>query len=153
MPRLREEAVKEIQEKVSFVDKIKGLFKKKPKVYNTNTVEQNIDFFLRAAMGGKLEECIKIFDTTEENIINGRSESGWTALCNASEKGHFEIVKWLVANGARLDGKTNLGETSLMHACMSGKMDVLLFLIAEGADVKIKNIDYKTVVEIAAALR
>jgi ankyrin repeat protein len=104
-------------------------------------------------MGGKLEECMKLFEESEDNIINGRSESGWTALCNASEKGHFAIVKWLVANGAKLNGKTNLGETSLMHACMSGKMDVLLFLIAEGADVKIKNIDYKNLVELATTLR
>jgi ankyrin repeat protein len=74
--------------------------------------------------------------------VNAKTKRGDTALMMASEKGHLEIVKWLIANNADVnakDNKDNVGETALILASEKGHLEIVKLLIANNADVNAKS--------------
>lgn len=54
-------------------------------------------------------------------------------LVEASENGHFEIVKYLIKCGANPNGY--IRTSSLFYACEHGYLDIVKYLIQNGADV------------------
>ena len=46
--------------------------------------------------------------------INIPDDCGWTALMGASMEGHWDIVKYLINEGADVDAKNNYGWTALI---------------------------------------
>ena len=70
--------------------------------------------------------------------VNAKNDGGWTALMWASDKGHFEIVKYLV-KGADINAKQNNGFTALMLASQSGHFEIVKFLVENGANVNARN--------------
>jgi cytohesin len=69
---------------------------------------------------------------------NATNATLWTALHQASQKGHSDCVKVLLENGALVDCKDRVGRTSLMLAAPSSDMIVRLLLKA-GADHSCKT--------------
>lgn len=63
----------------------------------------------------------------------------WTPLTKASEKGHFNIVQYLVENGAEIDKENGYGWTPLMCASMNGFLDIVKYLVDKGANIEIKT--------------
>ena len=63
----------------------------------------------------------------------------WTPLTKASEKGHSDIVEYLVENGAKINEENSYGWTALMCASMNGRLDIVEYLVENGADVNIIN--------------
>ena len=61
------------------------------------------------------------------------ADSGLTALIDAAELGHTEIVKMLIAAGAEMEMKDNLGWTALMKAALYGNGKIVQILLAAGA--------------------
>jgi ankyrin repeat protein len=57
----------------------------------------------------------------------------------ASENGHLETVKLLIANKADVNAKNNDGWTALMSASRNGHLEIVKLLIANKADVNAKN--------------
>ena len=51
------------------------------------------------------------------------------------EKGHVDVVKELIAEGAGIDSVDNSGWTALMRASASGNIDTVRALIAEGQQI------------------
>ena len=69
---------------------------------------------------------------------NHKNEPGSNALCCASEKGHQDVVKILLASYPKLElnGVNNYGATSLFRACEEGFVEVVELLINfNGIDV------------------
>ena len=64
---------------------------------------------------------------------------GWTPMHYACTKGQFEVVKFLVANGALVDSTSLNGTTPLMMAVQSGNEELIRFLLDQGADISIRN--------------
>ncbi len=62
-------------------------------------------------------------------------------LLEASFWGHFEIVKFLVENGANINYKNYYGNSALMCASENNELEIIHFLLENGADINIKN-DY-----------
>ena len=74
--------------------------------------------------------------------------SGLEPIHNAASFGHVEVVQLLLRYKANINAKDNWCWTPLHEACLKGKLDVILVLIQNGADLKIKNLDGKTPLEI-----
>lgn len=69
--------------------------------------------------------------------VNFESErQGWTALMDASEKGHLNIVKYLVEeHNADMNAQSSTGMTPLMYAAKNGHVEVIRYFNSLGVDV------------------
>ena len=74
---------------------------------------------------------------------------GWTPLHYACTKGHLEVAQFLVSNGAIVDSLSPGYTTPLMMAVQSGNEELVGFLLAKGADLKLKNSQGLTAIDIA----
>lgn len=83
--------------------------------------------------------------------INARNNDGVTALAYASDRGHTDIVKKLLANNADANVRSNIGSTPLMNAAYTGHVKIVNLLIASGADVNAKSVNGTTALMNAAA--
>ena len=63
-----------------------------------------------------------------------KGEYGLTALVNASANGHFEIVKYLLQNGADVNATCKYKETTLKVASKKGHLEIVKYLVENGAD-------------------
>ncbi|XP_061045674.1 ankyrin repeat and KH domain-containing protein 1 isoform X9 [Eubalaena glacialis] len=59
-----------------------------------------------------------------------------TPLMEASQEGHLELVKYLLAAGANVHATTATGDTALTYACENGHTDVADVLLQAGADLE-----------------
>ena len=67
---------------------------------------------------------------------NGKDIDQWTPLHMAAIKGHFEIAKLLIQNGADIDAKSEYHkETPLHFAVLYGYSKIAELLLQNGADV------------------
>ena len=83
----------------------------------------------------KVKECLA-------NGVSANVGNGW-ALRNASQNGYFEIVKYLVENGANVKNSS-----ALRGASEYGHLEIVKYLVENGADVNV-NDDGKTAIELA----
>ena len=59
-----------------------------------------------------------------------------TPLCIAAQRGHLEVVRFLVEAGANKDqGRTDTGATPLFTAAQNGHLEVVQFLVESGANM------------------
>lgn len=64
---------------------------------------------------------------------------GWTPLIYAATGGHDDMVRYLLAEGAKIDAVSPNGTTALMIAVREEKFSTAELLIARGANVNIRN--------------
>lgn len=74
---------------------------------------------------------------------------GWTPLHYACAKGHFEVAQYLIANGAIIDSLSPGNTTPLMMAVQSGNEALVKLLLDKGADLRLKNTNGLTAIDIA----
>lgn len=77
---------------------------------------------------------------------------GWTPLHYAAASGDNDIVRLLLAHGARIDAESPPASgryTPLMMAAREGHEDTALLLLGQGADPRLKNSEGLTAAEIA----
>ena len=69
-----------------------------------------------AALGGHLD-CIKLLLSSNSGIkIDYPGKNRMTPLMMAAKQGHFEIVKYLVENGAKIKQKDKFSKNALIYA-------------------------------------
>ena len=77
---------------------------------------------------------------------------GETALINAAQKGHSEVIKLLLAAGADPDLQTKTeGRTALMAAARNGEEEAVQVLLNAGANPDLQNKNGETAFRIATA--
>ena len=74
---------------------------------------------------------------------------GWTPLHYACAKGNLDVAKFLVANGALVNSNALNGTTPLMMAVQSGNEDLMRFLLENGADIRLRNAQGFSAIDIA----
>ena len=72
------------------------------------------------------------------NAVNTDNE---TSLHLAAQKGHVDVAKVLVENGADVNAIDGFGQTTLHLAAFYGHVDVAKVLVENGADVNAVNTD------------
>lgn len=96
----------------------------------------------RAANRGDLARVKQLVET-ENADVNSKAPDGWTPLHYAAQKGHLDIVKYLIQKGAHVDAKEQMqgGWTPLLTAANNfsqipnGNFDVIKYLVENQADV------------------
>ena len=73
--------------------------------------------------------------------VSKADSNGDTPLMVASDKGHADIARALLAAGADVNAATNGGSTALMWASFCGLVEILRDLLAAGADKHVMDID------------
>lgn len=92
-----------------------------------------------AASRGDLREVVRLLD--QEGVdVNGFSNCR-TALINAADHGHPQIVATLIGRGADVNAQDEKDHwTALMMAARGGRADIVKVLLNAGARVDITNI-------------
>ena len=87
--------------------------------------------------------------------VNAKSKNncGYTPLHMACERGHEQIVRLLIANGAKVNVKSMRGWTPLHWSCYEGYEPIKSILISYGADVKWKDLFEKYKEELMTIAR
>ena len=87
----------------------------------------------------------------EGGDVNWVGANGLTALHYSAMNGHLEVMKLLIASGARLDAPTNdeYGVTALHMAARTGYLLIVSALVEAGADIHIKEKKGRTALDIA----
>ena len=69
-----------------------------------------------------------------------------TPFSMACEKGHLEIVRFLLSEGINIDqaAEDEHGDTPLYRACVHNRLEVVQFLVNKGADTNKASRDGKT---------
>ncbi len=98
------------------------------------------DMFVDAAKGGTLYIMQDLM--TNHNVsldVDHKSTPGLTALHLASRKGHYDIIQWLLHEGADIEKEDDKGRTALYHSVKGGEVEALRLLIKNGAHLNTKT--------------
>ena len=125
------------------------------RIYIKNTKNTSLDFispkglnpFVHAANVNNIQ-IIKLFLTKTNVDINIEDQMGNTALIKAAEKGHVEIVDYLLNNGADIDYQNKDGMTAAMKSAERNHFYVLKILIENNADIERTDFTGRTLEEI-----
>jgi ankyrin repeat protein len=90
------------------------------------------------SMDGKVHE---LENELRNNIqgINDKADLDYSPLAIAAARGHKDVVKLLLANGAITNTQDQKGNTPLHYASENNSLEIAELLLAHGADLNIQN--------------
>ena len=103
---------------------------------------------ISAVLAEDIVECRRLIDTGEANVNGDRSQSGWTALHEASIRGYLEISELLTLSGADVNIRNSNGNTALHYAY--SYLKIVQLLLCQGADISFKNNSGYTALDLAS---
>ncbi len=77
------------------------------------------------------------------------NKTGWAPLHYACATGKLEVAEFLVANGAKINALSPSETTPLMMAVSSGNDQLIKFLLDKGADLKMRNHEGYSAIDVA----
>ncbi len=93
----------------------------------------------RAAEAGRLQDVQSALVDGVDLNARDAYYADCTALILASQKGHTDIVKFLLDKGADVNVKAGMGFTALTFASFNGHIDIVKILLSKGADVNVEG--------------
>lgn len=95
-----------------------------------------------ASRSGSVETVLLLLSkVTEPTFLEIRNRKGRTALSEAAERGHLEVVDALIKRGADVGSRDTAGQTPLHLAVKNNVETVVESLIAGGADIEAEDDD------------
>ncbi|CAG9822730.1 unnamed protein product [Phaedon cochleariae] len=86
-----------------------------------------------------IEKCHADLELPGSVMFDGETIEGAPPLWCAAAAGHLDIVKLLVAHGAKVNTTTRTNSTPLRAACFDGHLDIVKYLVQHGADIEVAN--------------
>lgn len=99
-----------------------------------------------AAEAGDLKQVTALL-AEHPDWLDSEDEEGETAMMEAAEEGHLEVVQLLLDKGAAINHQDADGETALMEAAQDDKLDCVQLLIRRGASLGTLDRDARSVTE------
>ena len=124
--------------------------------HNTNPNDAVESLGYTALMAASFNGHIGAVDLLVNNgaNVNAATDFGNTALMSAAMMGHEEVVDLLMRRQAYANARIKTtGYTALMFAAENGHDDSVSILLYYGADMRIKNIDGKSAIDLAYTKR
>ncbi|CAO3681533.1 unnamed protein product [Rhizopus stolonifer] len=112
--------------------------------------EPETDDIFGYARENNLKELSNTLELNKD-LIDTRDESGLSVLHYAVDRGHLEMVEYLLDIGADINIKTEDEETPLHLACISEQLETANVLIKRGCEKESKDAEGKTPFEQADA--
>ena len=109
--------------------------------------EARRDTFLEAVQRADVAQIENL--TAQGFDVNTGNEVGVTPIIVAAGM-NVEVVKLLIAKGARVNAKTSGGYTALMSAALNGQKEVVRVLLDNGADPTPKDTSNRTAIKYAS---
>ncbi|KAL3900331.1 MAG: hypothetical protein SGCHY_001413 [Lobulomycetales sp.] len=96
----------------------------------------------RDGLFDELRTLLEGDDTMADEMCRRDPCTGMTALFFACDRGHYDIVRYLLERGANINERDSLGQTALhVAAAASGKGKLFDFLVHCGGDESIPDFD------------
>lgn len=87
-----------------------------------------MSLFSFSAVQSESQSCVKLLTRKDANI-NARVYTGYTPLHLAAEKGHFDILQYLINHGANITACADEDLTPLFLAAQFGHTDCLRLIL------------------------
>ena len=84
-----------------------------------------------------------------QECIEETNKNGWGPLHQAAYSGELEMLKLLIAKGAKLDATCHDGDTPVHYAAVQGELDCVKALAAAGCKLDVKDNDGETPMNVA----
>jgi len=114
-------------------------------VVSSQELKLNRCSVLEAAKEGDLRRIKQDLEKTPIAVrpeINCRDKDDLTPLHNATVWNNFEVVEYLLRNGAIVDSRDKKNLTPLHHSALHGRLEIMKLLLHSGADKDAKcNLD------------
>lgn len=81
--------------------------------------------------------------------VGATAADNMAALHFASQKGHIQVARYLLAAGASINACTRKGVTPLHYAVQNGHLDLAKLLVKKGANLNMQNKAGKKVIDLA----
>ena len=101
----------------------------------------NEEKLFELASEGDVEKLSELLASGAGKNINKQDDMKQTPLHMASDRGHLEAVKVLMAHGANLDVQDEDGLSPLHTAVMCEHEDIVRVLVEGGADLDLLDVD------------
>ena len=110
-------------------------------VLEMQPTQEDVNALNDAAVHGNLA-IIKDLVETKGVDPNTKGSKGETALHRAAQRGHLEVVKYLVEKGVDPNIKNNDGDDALYEAALNGCPEVVKYLLDQkGADINTQDLE------------
>jgi ankyrin repeat protein len=107
--------------------------------------------FSDACEDGDLNTITTLYNTHKIDV-NYQKQKSKTPLIYASKGGNFEIIKFLVENGADLNAQDVNKNTALMYATLYNYNEIAEYLITQGSNLNLKNNQQCNPLHVAASV-
>ncbi len=94
----------------------------------------------------------RVIISSNKQLVNQRDESGTPIISITAKNGNFEIVKYLVDNGAKINVANPVGQTPLAFAARFGYENIVKYLLAKDANTNLSDSVYKLTPLIACSI-
>jgi len=101
----------------------------------------------QAAESGDLAKVRELLDS-HPDWVNLVDEEGESALLEAAEEGHGEVVGLLLERGASLNHQDDEGETALMEAAEESQLECVKLLLRKGAALGLLDQDGRSAYQL-----
>ena len=108
-------------------------------IENATGREKSIYELKYAAANGDMDKIKSLVETKQINLKGKEKKEAEAAFVKAAEKGHINVLVYLLRNGVSINARDEEGDTALMEATEEGYFDIVKYLVENRANVNAKD--------------